>query len=493
MSLRARLLVAVATITIVALGISSVATYSFLESYLYGRVDQSLHFATRAISGAVDHGEALSSCQRREAPPLPPPGSSHHRGIPDLGSVESVFFEVRSASGKVASGEQCDAYVQGKAYEAAIPTSIAGLRKSSPVVFTVSAVEPGGPPFRVHASILSDGSTLFVGAPLNDTVNTLHNLLLIELAVSALALFIAILGGFFFVRVGLRPLDAVESTAESIMDGNLSDRVPGASRSTEIGRLSMTLNKMLDRIEDSFRAREMVEVELRKRDELLHRFVSDASHELRTPIAAIAAYAELIDHWGAQDPEQASRVLAGIRIQAQRMEQLVNDLLTLARMDEGAPAEQLRVELVASCTEVIATATTVSPQWPVTFEATESLEIIGNPTQLRRIVENLLANVRAHTPEGTSTRVAVTRDGGDAVISVSDDGPGMSEETMAHALDRFYRGDPGRDRAQTGSGLGLSIVAAMVHANTGGVEVSRRMPSGTIVTLRFPLAPDLRA
>jgi two-component system OmpR family sensor kinase len=495
MSLRARLLAAVGLIAILALGISSVATYSLLQSYLNGRSDQSLGFAARAITHAADTGQQLSACGRR-AKFQPPPtvnGKSFPAfpgGRPDLGSVVSVSYEVRPANA-TASTVHCAAYVQGHPYTPSIPTVIAGLTRKTSVNFSTGSTVAGGPEFRVNASILANGSTLVVGIPLTDTFNTLHKLLVTELVVAAIALLVAILTGFFFVRLGLRPLDDVESTAVSIIDGRLSDRIPGASQRTEVGRLSSTLNTMLDQIEGAFRARDSIEVELRKRDELLHQFVADASHELRTPITAIAAYAELIDHWGSRDQDQLSDVLSGIRVQAQRMEQLVNDLLTLARMDERAPSEHVRVELVACCTEVIATAKTVKPEWPVTFEASESLEVMGSSAQLHRVLENLLANVRAHTPEGSTAQVRVARDGEDALVTVSDDGPGMSEETMEHAFDRFYRSDPGRDRAQSGSGLGLSIVAAMVSANGGTVSLSRVTPTGTRVTLRFPLAGEL--
>jgi two-component system OmpR family sensor kinase len=498
MSLRARLLAAVGTIAILALGISSVATYSLLQSYLNGRADQSLQIAARAITHAADSGQQLSACGRRGVAAQPPtangkPFPKFPGGRPDLGSVVSVSYEVRPGTSTSANTVRCAAYVQGHPYTPSIPGAIAGLTRKTPVNFSTGSTVAGGPEFRVHASILADGSTLVVGIPLNDTYNTLHKLLVTELVVAAIALLVAILAGFFFVRLGLRPLDDVESTAVSIIDGRLSDRIPVANQRSEVGRLSTTLNTMLDQIEGAFGARDSIEVELRKRDELLHQFVADASHELRTPITAIAAYAELIDHWGSRDQDQLSEVLSGIRVQAQRMEQLVNDLLTLARMDERAPSEHIRVELVGCCTEVIATALTVKPQWPVTFGASESLEVMGSSAQLHRVIENLLANVRAHTPEGTTTRVRVVRDGDDALITVSDDGPGMSDETMEHAFDRFYRSDPGRDRAQSGSGLGLSIVAAMVSAHGGSVSLSRAQPNGTRVTLRFPLADELTA
>ena len=496
MSLRARLLLAVGTIAILALGITSVATYSLLQSNLYSRVDQSLHFATGAITYAVEHGQQPSRCGRlsRSVPPSSAgvgPTSTAPRGRPDLGSVVTVSYEVRTAKGAVVSGESCAAYVRSRTYSPLLPSVVAGLTRSSPENFTAGSTKSGGPAFRVHASIIANGSTLFVGIPLTDTASTLHTLLVVELIVAGVALLVAILTGFFFVRLGLRPLDDVEETAEAIIEGRFSDRIPAANDRTEIGRLSSTLNKMLDEIEGAFAVRDAVEVELRKRDELQRQFVSDASHELRTPIAAIAAYAELIDHWGSHNPEQLQRVLTGIRGQSQRMEQLVSDLLTLARLDEGAPMRRIRVELVRCCNEVIMTARTVRPQWPIDFQATESVEVIGDPAQLQRVIENLLANVSSHTPQGTIAKVDVRRAGAFARIAVTDNGPGMSDEALGHAFDRFYRSDAGRDRGHGGSGLGLSIVAAMVMAHQGTVDITRASPTGTNVVVRLPLAPEL--
>ena len=498
MSLKTRLLAAVGTIAILALGVASVATYSLLQSYLYGRADQSLRVAASGIAFAANNGQQLSSCVgpgRSE-----PPSLRHVRsgpdipgGFPGLGSILTVSYTVKTTNGAIVNGQHCAAYVGGRTYEPALPHVIAGLTRSSPVNFTTNSTKPGGPNFRVRASILSSGSTLLVGIPLTDASSTLHKLLVIELIVSAIALLFAISTGFFLVRVGLRPLDEVGRTAASITEGNLSNRILGVSQRTEVGKLSHTLNKMLDQIEGAFGARDAIEVELRKRDELLRQFVADASHELRTPITAIAAYAELVDHWGSGDPTELSRVLTGIRAQSVRMEQLVDDLLTLARLDEGVSSERIRVELVSCCTEVIATAEMVGPGWTVSFTASESVEVMGSPAQLHRMIENIVANVRAHTPSGTATNIRVSTDDGFAVITVADSGPGMSAETMAHAFDRFYRNDPGRDRNHGGSGLGLSIVAGIVSAHGGTVELSPTLPHGTTVTIRIPLADRLTA
>ena len=165
------------------------------------------------------------------------------------------------------------------------------------------------------------------------------------------------LGGWWLVRLGLRPLEDVEATADSIAAGNLDQRVPGAEQSTEVGRLARALNVMLERIQAAFSARLASEARLKQNEQHLRQFVADASHELRTPIAAVSAYAELFERGGAEHRDDLPRIVAGIRAETARMDRLVNDLLTLARLDEGVPMELAPVELVALASEAVRTAT----------------------------------------------------------------------------------------------------------------------------------------
>ena len=231
-----------------------------------------------------------------------------------------------------------------------------------------------------------------------EQTNTLHTLLLIELAVSAAAFVLALAGGWWLVRLGLRPLEDVEATAESIAAGNLDQRVPGADQPTEVGRLARALNVMLERIQAAFTARLASEARLKDSEQHLRQFVADASHELRTPIAAVSAYAELFERGAAQHAEDLPRVISGIHAETARMDRLVNDLLILARLDEGLPIERAPVELVSLASEAVRTAAAVGPEWPVTFGATRPVEVSGDHDRLRQVIDNLLANVRAHTP-----------------------------------------------------------------------------------------------
>ena len=297
---------------------------------------------------------------------------------------------------------------------------------------------------------------------------------------------LALLGGWWLVRLGLRPLEDVEATAESIAAGNLDQRVPGADQQTEVGRLARALNVMLERIQAAFSARVASEARLKESQDHLRRFVADTSHELRTPIAAVSAYAELFERGAAEKPEDLPRVVSGIRTETARMDRLVNDLLTLARLDEGVPMQQVPVELVALASEAVHTATAVGPEWPVRFWAARPIEVTGDKDRLRQVVDNLLANVRAHTPAGTSTTVRVDEAGDEAEIVVHDTGPGMPADEARRVFERFYRVDPARARTAGGSGLGLSIVAAIVAAHGGTVFAVSSPDNGMTVTVRLP-------
>jgi two-component system OmpR family sensor kinase len=493
-SLRSRLLAAVAAVTIIALVAASIATYSLLSSFLYSRVDQTLNSSRIGLVYEAEHGITIACTLgqrlRPTGPPNVKPAPGSRRG--PLTSVLTEFAEVRDKSGIVVGNAVCPAYVDGRPYQPELPTHITVPASASGelgvLFFNAPAQGEGGPLFRVKVTELANGTQLIQAVPLTDAQSTLHDLLLIELTVSVVAILLAILAASILVRVGLRPLDAVEETASSITRGDLDQRIAIEQPGTEIGRLSTTLNEMLDQIQGAFAARDAVEQRLRERDHQLRQFVADASHELRTPIAAVSAYAELYDRGASSNRADLDRIMAGIRNESARMDKLVDDLLTLARLDEGVVVERHPVELVGICAQAIETARAVGPQWPVSIEATEPVEAIGDASQLRRAVTNLLGNVREHTPAGTSTVVRVSRVGEEATVTVSDDGPGMDAEAVDRAFNRFYRGDPSRSRTRGGAGLGLSIVQAIVRAHGGDVTLESTPATGTTVTVQLPLA-----
>ena len=205
----------------------------------------------------------------------------------------------------------------------------------------------------------------------------------------------------------------------------------------------------------------------------------------------MSAYAELFERGGAEHTEDLPRIVSGIRTETARMDRLVNDLLTLARLDEGVPMELAQVELVSLVSEAVRTATAVGPQWPVQFWAARPVEVTADKDRLRQVIDNLLANVRAHTPEGTTTTVRVEQIGDQAEIEVRDSGPGMSQDDARRIFERFYRADPARSRASGGSGLGLSIVWAIVAAHGGTVTAASAPGEGMTVSVRVPLQPPI--
>ncbi|MGH9017445.1 MAG: sensor histidine kinase, partial [Acidimicrobiales bacterium] len=313
---------------------------------------------------------------------------------------------------------------------------------------------------------------------------TLGQLLVLELAVTGGALLVSLLLGLWLVRVGLRPLRDVVRTAEAITEGDLMHRVPNATTRTEVGHVATALNVMLERIERSFGA-------LQASENRLRRFVSDASHELRTPIAAVSAYAQLFKRGAATRPDDLGRVMDGIERESGRMGLLVDDLLLLAHLDEHRLPVHERVEVVGLVAEAVETARTVGPDWPLTFVADEPVEVMGDRHGLRRVVDNLLANVRAHTPPGTTTTVRVTTAGSEASVEVADDGPGMDAPSAALVFERFFRADPSRSRTTGGAGLGLAIVAAMVETHGGRVEATTSPSGGALFRVTLPaVAPD---
>ena len=502
MSLRLRLLVAVGAIALIALVVADFATYSALRTSLYNQVDQNLvtnrvPIAQNRLTGAVtcfgSGGDGIGDPGAGGGGPGGP-GGTH--AVPN--GIE--YAEVRTADGKVVEGLSCPAYVANHAYSPQLPSHITGLTTqpdgTMATYFTTGSTQASGPVFRVRVSgstpdiQLASGDQLVVAIPISDQESTLHTLLLIELAVTAGALVLALAGGWWLVRLGLRPLEDVERTADSIAAGNLDQRVPGADGATEVGRLARALNVMLERIEVAFSARVASENRLKESDRHLRQFVADASHELRTPIAAVSAYAELFERGAADHADDLPRVFSGIRAETARMDRLVSDLLTLARFDEGLPIQIVPTELVGLGAEAVHTASTVGPQWPVEFTASHPVEVMGDPTRLRQVIDNLLANVRAHTPEGTSATVHVDQDGTMAEIVVSDSGPGMPSEEAARVFERFYRVDASRARNHGGSGLGLSIVAAIVAAHGGTVSAKSAPGEGMTVTVRLPVIPE---
>ena len=467
LSLRTRLVLGVIVLAAVGLAVANVVTYTSLRSFLFDRTDAALARSSERLAHSVfDHGECAGRGGR------PPPGS-----------VSGDYIEARDASGTTVCGVQV-APPDGSAppppdlpSNLEVPADGDGGR-----AFTVGS-DGGSERYRVHLAVdPGSGGMLIVARPIADIDATLRRLLLIELLVTALVLAALAALGLWVVRLGLRPLDAIGATASAIASGNLAQRIERAEPRTEVGRLGLALNGMLARIEDSFHAQQASERRLR-------RFVADASHELRTPLAAVRAYAELFRRGADRRPDDLERAMAGISRESERMTLLVEDLLLLARLDEGRPLARDRVELDEVVTEAVDTAATLDPERPLALE-TEPVTVVGDRERLRQVVDNLLANVRAHTPPGTPARVRLGRDGDVVRVEVTDDGPGLASGEATRVFERFYRADESRARATGGVGLGLSVVAAVAAAHGGTAAAASTPGHGATFTVTLPIAPS---
>ncbi|MFM8447042.1 MAG: sensor histidine kinase, partial [Candidatus Nanopelagicaceae bacterium] len=346
--------------------------------------------------------------------------------------------------------------------------------------FTIKAK---GPDFRAIAVVLpTTGDTVVVAQSLQAVERTQHQLLILFLIVGLIALLMIAIAARYVIRIGMRPLEDVEKTAEQIASGDLSARLPDAKPSTEVGRLVGSLNAMLARIEESFAARTESEGRLR-------RFVADASHELRTPLTAIRGFAELHRQGAVTGESDTKELIARIERESMRMSALVEDLLVLARLDQGPKMEIKPVNLSEVVTDAVESARAAGPGHPITLTAGSEIYALGDANRIHQVVANLLANARVHTPVGTQINVAINHLDKEVQVIVSDNGPGLSDENREKIFERFYRVDPSRQRTGAeGSGLGLSIVDAVMRSHGGHVSVDSKLGEGTTFTLHFPLS-----
>jgi two-component system, OmpR family, sensor kinase len=458
-SLRARLLLVTVGLVAAGLLVANVATFHFTRTFLVQRVDEQLTaarpFAATALTDRGSFGQ-------------PPPGVVVPPG---------TYAEFRDEQGQTVAATTFG-------YEEAVPAPLpADLPASSDdegdgstVGFTV---REQGTSWRALATTLPGLGTLIVAVPLTETAATLRQLLEVELVASAVVLAAAIGLALWLVRLGLRPLEDMGSTADAIAAGDLSRRVAPAEPRTEVGRLGLALNSMLSQIEAAFEQRTESEDRLR-------RFVADASHELRTPLTSIRGYAELFRRGAARRPEDLARSMAAIEAEAARMGVLVDDLLLLARIDQGRPLEREPVDVAEVAADAVDAARAIEPGRDVALDTVGDATIEGDRGRLRQVFDNLLDNARGHTAAGTPVRVTVRREGDSVSVVVADEGPGLSPEARERAFERFYRDDDARSRETGGAGLGLAIVAAIVGAHGGEVSVGEPT-TGTAFELRFPV------
>ncbi len=487
-SLRNRLIVGVVVLSALGFIASDLVARSSLHSFLLAQVDTQLKSVaggstlrldragiapddSNLPSSVSDDGTSTTTTKKGAASTLRPLGH-----VPTTMSVTLL-----SPTGKVVGviGGDLNAQAITNFVTGFTPTVVAS-HKNQP--FTIEA--PGAD-FRVLARILPSALGSVVVAQSMDNIDqTVHRLQVLFIFIGLIALLLIALASRKMIDIGLRPLEAVELTAESIAGGNLSARLPAAKPDTEVGRLVSSLNKMLARIEESFAARTASENRLR-------RFVADASHELRTPLTAIRGFAELHRQGAVRGEAETKELIGRIEKESVRMGALVEDLLLLARLDQAREMAKLPVNISTAISDAVESARAAGPNHPITVNAPdEEVYVLGDNYRIHQVIANLLANARTHTPAGTPITVALEHSDAGVTVSVTDKGPGLSDGDQERIFERFYRADPSRARTQTasdnGSGLGLSIVDAVMRAHGGRVTVTSKLGEGATFTLHFP-------
>jgi two-component system OmpR family sensor kinase len=489
MSLRTRLLISLVFLVAAALVVAAGAIYADQSSYLNGRADQATEAAAAPISYALGLDArqlSLPPKERRgaeEGHPSSVPAGRDLAGFVPPGS----FGEFVSPTGVVLRGPLSVSAGRATPPRPAIPFRLLRAQSSGgPKLYTVLSKPKSRMRFRLAVIPLETGAgALVVATPLGEVDATLDRLIVVEAIVVA-GVLIALVGvAWAVIRLALRPLDEMSRVANEITEGDLSRRVTPATPRTEIGRLGLSLNRMLGHIEDAFIARA-------RSEERQRRFLADVSHELRTPLASIRGYAELFRLGPARDAAALERAMARIEADAARMGVLVDGLLALARLDRLPDSQRGLVDLGEIASQAVADARAVNPSRPIALTADRPVEVYGDTDGLRRVLSNLVGNALTHTPGDAPVEVRVQREGADAVVEVSDRGPGLPAGAEEQVFERFWRADGRHGHAAAGSGLGLAIVQEIVAAHDGTVRAANRGGGGAVFTVRLPAAEPPR-
>jgi len=460
--LRVTLVLALVISAGLGLLVSGTVVTSALEASLLSRTDQQLRDAV--------------SPRPRPRPTTPPPPA-------DPRTPPSSFYIV------IDSGPGTESFVLR-------PFDVDAVPDLSDVPVAEPVTVPSRDGSEVHwraLKIVGTDETTTIAVPLTQNEDTVTRLVRLQLVVGLAVLAILALAAYFVIRRSLRPLRRVENIAAAIARGDLFRRVPVRGTNTEVDRLSQSLNGMLAQIQSAFAATEASEAAARQSEEKMRRFVADASHELRTPLTTIRGFAELYRQGATGDP---AMVIDRIEHEARRMGLLVEDLLMLARLDAQRPLTLGTVDLLTVAGEAVhnarAVAAAADPDGPrrrIELEVRPgpgTLEVSGDADRLRQVLANLLTNALTHTPADADVTVRLTPGAHEVTVEVADTGPGLAPEEAERVFERFYRTDVSRTRASGGSGLGLSIVQALVTAHGGRVTVRSAPGEGTCFTVRLP-------
>ncbi|WP_327328690.1 HAMP domain-containing histidine kinase (plasmid) [Streptomyces sp. NBC_01210] len=464
----------------------STVTAVALNDYLMGKLDDQLHEAAN-----------------RAARPLPPPGGPRAvatgaedplgfvtRGGQQIGTLGAVISPEGSVSKATISEENQDEVGRW---------SINSKELSAKAMASLESTALDGRPHSMHISEVGsyrvrsvhtrEGDSILVGIPTKSVDNALQRLITVEIALTVAGVAAAALASAGLVSGALRPLRRVTATAGRVSalplergDVELAERVPEAEADprTEVGQVGAALNRMLGHVSAALTARQESEVRARQ-------FVADASHELRTPLSSIRGYAEMARRFSSEQEQEMQHALSRIQSEGHRMSNLVDELLLLARLDTGRPLENAEVDLSLMLIDGVSDARAAGPDHRWCLELPDEPVVLrGDSARLQQVLNNLLANARAHTPPTTTVTTRLKAQSGDAVLEVLDDGPGIPADLVPRVFERFVRGDTSRSRTAGSTGLGLAIVQAVAAAHHGTVNV-RSEPGHTVFCVRLPL------
>ncbi len=474
LSLRTRLVSVLVGLLLISCAALTAISALALHSYLVERLDQQLRAAGSRYSISLEH---------------PPDGDADTYAV--IGQSVGTLG-ARSLGGVVTSSGVVIGATSSQPLSAADQAALGRVGAGGPRDVHL----PDLGEYRVIALAGRDGDLQLTGLPTRPVNATIARLVAIEVSVFAGAMLLTGVAGALCVNLSLRPLERVARTASRVSrlqlgsgEVQLPERLPETATETEIGQVTHAFNGMLERVEAAFGERQ-------ESERLLRQFAADASHELRTPVAVIRSHAEFAQLATTDRSEQVTTALSRITAEALRMGSLVEDLLLLARLDSGRPLVREPVDLTRLVLDTVVDVQAVGSdhEWLLDLPEAETV-VTGDANTLRQVLLNLLGNAREHTPEGTSvhTELRVEGDGtgeaATAVLTVTDDGPGIAPGFLPQVFERFARGDSSRhDDSRTGeSGLGLSIARAIVQAHGGAISVASR-PGRTVFTVRLPVA-----
>ncbi|MEV0739573.1 ATP-binding protein [Streptomyces sp. NPDC050549] len=491
-SLRTRLLLFISATLVVVCTAMSLTTVFVQRAYLLGDLDDRVgDAAQRSLGGAEHH-----------------PGFDADLGfLMENGHAVGTLAARFDANGKIIAAAVVRQDAPPQNLTATQRTALAGITADS-AKHTRSV--PGLGTYRLTA-LDTDGVRVLTGLPMDDVQHMISGLVVVEAAVALAGLTAAGCLCAVVIRRQLRPLGRVAATAVEVSRSPLGHgqvttltRVPerDTDPGSEAGQVGAALNRMIDHVESSLAERQRSEEQMRRSEERMRRFLADASHELRTPLASIAGYAELMN----RGTDRIEPGLAWRRVTAEsaRMTGLVEDLLLLARLDEGRPLQSAEVDLAAVLAEAVwdARAAGTGHEWQLQLSLDAPALVIGDEARLHQVLANVLANARMHTPVGTTVTASVEATAArTVVIRVRDDGPGIPPALLPTVFERFTRADASRARAggkEGGSGLGLAIATAITAAHGGRIDVTS-VPGRTEFTIELPAAelpaaePQIRA